>query len=165
MPRGQTFPQAWLVTDARLGNVRKLVARLPRGTGVLVRQHELARGERVRLLRGLRLVGRVRGLRIVDEAERGSARVHDAREIRLARLGGARLMLLSPLFATRTHPGAVPLPRMRAAALARLAGRPLLALGGMDARRFRLVRGLGFDGWAGVDAWGGSRAGVTGAAP
>ena len=120
---------------------------------MLVTQHELPRGERVRLLRGLRRVGRTRGLRIVDEADGGSARVHDAREIRRARMVGMKLMLLSPVFATRTHPGWVPLPRMRAAALARLAGRPLLALGGMDARRFRLVRGLGFDGWAGVDGW------------
>jgi thiamine-phosphate pyrophosphorylase len=42
---------------------------------------------------------------------------------------------------------------MRAAALARLAGRPLLALGGMDARRYAVVRRLGFDGWAAIDAW------------
>jgi thiamine-phosphate pyrophosphorylase len=42
---------------------------------------------------------------------------------------------------------------MRAAALVRLAGRNAIALGGMDARRFRLVRRLGFQGWAGIGAW------------
>lgn len=42
---------------------------------------------------------------------------------------------------------------MRAAALARLAGRGLIALGGMDARRYATIARLGFDGWAGIDAF------------
>jgi thiamine-phosphate pyrophosphorylase len=42
---------------------------------------------------------------------------------------------------------------MRAAALARLAGRKLVALGGMDERRFRRVERLGFVGWAGISAF------------
>jgi thiamine-phosphate pyrophosphorylase len=42
---------------------------------------------------------------------------------------------------------------MRAAALVRLAGPTAIALGGMDERRFRGVRALGFQGWAGIDAW------------
>jgi thiamine-phosphate pyrophosphorylase len=42
---------------------------------------------------------------------------------------------------------------MRAAALARLGGRNLLALGGMNARRFRRIERLGFYGWAAIDAF------------
>jgi thiamine-phosphate pyrophosphorylase len=57
------------------------------------------------------------------------------------------------MFATRTHPEMRPLPRMRAAALVRLTGRKAIALGGMNESRFRQVRALGFQGWAGIDAW------------
>jgi thiamine-phosphate pyrophosphorylase len=42
---------------------------------------------------------------------------------------------------------------MRAAALARLGGRSLLALGGMDARKFARIGRLGFRGWAGISAF------------
>jgi thiamine-phosphate pyrophosphorylase len=42
---------------------------------------------------------------------------------------------------------------MRAAALARLAGRRLIALGGMDARKFARIENLGFRGWAGISAF------------
>jgi thiamine-phosphate pyrophosphorylase len=42
---------------------------------------------------------------------------------------------------------------MRAAALARLARRRLVALGGMDARRYAKIARLGFSGWAGIDAY------------
>jgi hypothetical protein len=42
---------------------------------------------------------------------------------------------------------------MRAAALARLAGRRLFALGGLDAKRYATLARLGFIGWAGISAW------------
>jgi thiamine-phosphate pyrophosphorylase len=101
----------------------------------------------------LRLIARSRGLTMINE-ERGEAgRVHNPAEIRRARLRGTRLLLLSPMFATRSHPDWAPIPRMRAAALVRLAGKPLLALGGMNATRYAKVGGLGFDGWAAIDAW------------
>jgi thiamine-phosphate pyrophosphorylase len=150
----QTIPRQWLVTDERLNRqLLALVARLPRGSGILFRHHGLARGERQRLYTRLRPSARSRSLLLVDEAKGRTARVHDPVEIRQARLRGAQLLFVSPLFGTRTHPEMQPLPRMRAAALVRLAGRNAIALGGMDARRFRLVRRLGFQGWAGIDAW------------
>jgi thiamine-phosphate pyrophosphorylase len=90
---------------------------------------------------------------VVDGQEGGAARVHDARQLRQAALGGARLLLLSPIFKTRSHPTWRPLPRMRAAALLRLARAPVIALGGMDSRRFAQVAPLGFQGWAGIDAF------------
>ncbi|HVM37217.1 MAG TPA: thiamine phosphate synthase [Sphingomicrobium sp.] len=147
MQRRQSLPVAWLITDARIGApLESLARRLPRGSGLILR-------DGAELTPRLRLIARRRSLALVDERQRGAARVHDPREIRRERLAGRRLLLLSPLFETRSHPDWRPLPRMRAAALTRLAGRPLLALGGMDARRFRSVRKLGFDGWAAIDAW------------
>lgn len=147
-------PTAWLITDERLGSdLLRLVARLPRGTGVLVRQHDLPRSERAALLRKLRRAAARRGLVLVDEAEGTVARVHSAREIARARLRGAEFLFLSPLFATRSHADWKALPRMKAAALARLAAPGVLALGGMDPQRFRRVAPLGFAGWAGIDGW------------
>ena len=156
-PRHPAFPAAWLITDERLGHgLLARLRRLDRGTGVLVRHHHLPPGERRMLLRQVRLVARARGLTVVDEAEGKVARVHSARELRRALPKGPDLLFLSPLFPTRTHPDWRPLHHMRAAALARLAGRPVLALGGMDARRYDRVRALGFAGWGGIDAWQGS---------
>ena len=147
-------PTAWLITDERLGpELLRLIAKLPRRTGVLVRHHDLPARERAALLRKIRKVAASRELVIVDEAGGSAARTHSPKEIARARLGGAALLLISPVYGTRSHPEWRPLPRMRAAALARLAGRRAIALGGMDARRFRTIAPLGFTGWAGIDAW------------
>ncbi|HET9811098.1 MAG TPA: hypothetical protein VFP53_05315 [Sphingomicrobium sp.] len=90
---------------------------------------------------------------MLDETDREFVRVHDRRELRQALLKRTPLILLSPLNRTRSHPGRQPIPRMRAAALARLGGRRLLGLGGMDESKFRRIEPLGFRGWAGIDAW------------
>jgi thiamine-phosphate pyrophosphorylase len=79
--------------------------------------------------------------------------VHNVRELPGALLARTPLILLSPLYPTSSHPGWKPIPRMRAAALARLGERKLLALGGMDARKYALVKRLGFRGWAGISAF------------
>ena len=156
----QSLPEEWLVTDERLGDaLLPVAARLPRGSGIIFRHHSLSPGDRAHLLRRLRRIAAAKGLTILDEASGEAARVHDMSEIRQARLRGARLLLISPLFPTRSHPDRRPLSRMHAAALARHARGPVLALGGMDARRFARVKALGFHGWAAIDAWleGGSR--------
>jgi thiamine-phosphate pyrophosphorylase len=63
------------------------------------------------------------------------------------------MILLSPIYETRSHTDWKPLPRMQASALARLADRRLIALGGMNARRYARVAPLGFIGWAGISAF------------
>jgi thiamine-phosphate pyrophosphorylase len=147
------YPTQWLISDPRLGDLLAIARRLPRGTGILLRHHHLPAGERRRLLRQLRRMAPRRGLMVIDEAAGTTARVHDSREIRQARLSGARHLFLSPLFRTRSHPDWPALPRMRAAALARLGRGQLLALGGVNAERFRRLRSLGFLGWGGIDGW------------
>lgn len=153
-PRQTAVPRQWLVTDERIGEALwPAVRRLPRGSGILFRHYSLSSGERQRMLARLRRTARARGLVVIDEAVGAAARVHDAKELRQARLSGSRLIFLSPVYPTRSHPEWTALPRMRAAALARLAGRRAIALGGMTARRFSRVKRLGFVGWAGIDAW------------
>ncbi|MEM6289113.1 MAG: thiamine phosphate synthase [Bacteroidota bacterium] len=68
------------------------------------------------------------------------ASAHDAAELRAATEAGADYVTLSPIFATRTHPEAVPLgiPALRAAVDA--ASVPVLALGGLTPARARDVR-------------------------
>jgi thiamine-phosphate pyrophosphorylase len=66
---------------------------------------------------------------------------------------GAAILFVSPVFPTRSHPGAPPLGPMRAARIGRGLGLMVIGLGGMTARRWGRVRRLGFDGWAGIDAW------------
>ena len=90
---------------------------------------------------------------MIKEAGGAVARVHDACELRRALVKGTPLIFVSALYPTRSHPGRPPLPRMRAATLARLSPRPLFALGGMDANKFQRIRRLGFYGWGGIDAW------------
>jgi thiamine-phosphate pyrophosphorylase len=74
-------------------------------------------------------------------------------ELRGALLARRPIILLSPLHWTRSHPDWAPIPHLRAAALARLSGRRLIALGGMDSKRYARIAPLGFIGWAGISAF------------
>lgn len=66
---------------------------------------------------------------------------------------GADAVFVSPVFATRSHPGAEVLGVQGAERIARGLRVPVIALGGMDAARFGELDG--FYGWAAIDAWGG----------
>ena len=142
----QTTPVAWMIIadEAGLG----MVARLPRGAGLLLLS-PVSLGVRKRTRR----LAVARGLALVEESQRIARRVHNSRELRDALLQRAPLILISPLYPTSTHPEWRPLPRMRAAALVRLGGRRLLALGGMNPKRYAAVAALGFRGWAGISAF------------
>lgn len=155
------------MTDERLGDsLWAALARLPRGAGVVFRHHATPAAERRRLFAAVARVCRARRLVLVTAGSRRLGRgpthgrhgsltwpAHDRREAVAAVRAGARAVFVSPVFATRSHPGAAPLGPLRAAAVAR--GLPVtrIALGGMDAHRFRRLRALGFDGWAAIDAW------------
>lgn len=164
-----TLPSLWLMTDERLSDgLWAALARLPRGAGVVFRHHATPPAERRRLFTAVTRRCRARGLVLVTAGGewlgRGAAvthggrgqltgSAHDRREAVAAARAGARLVFVSPVFATRSHPGAPALGPLRAATVAR--GLPVvrIALGGMDARRFRQLRALGFHGWAAIDAW------------
>jgi thiamine-phosphate pyrophosphorylase len=148
MTRRQTMPEQWFVAHARSRELWATLGKLPRGSGVIVTLR-MSSSER----RRLRHLSRVRGLTVVMEQSRVARRVHDIRELRQALLRRTPLILLSPIYPTRTHPHWAPLPRLRAAALARLADRRLIGLGGMDPKRYSALRALGFSGWAGISAF------------
>jgi len=170
MPRRHPLPRLWLMTDERMGDgLWEALARLPRGSGVVFRHYGLPPAERralfVRVLRAAkrrRLVvvragsepmrgesgvhgGRGRGLR--------TAPAHDRREAVTAIRAGADALFVSPAFPTRSHPGARALGRLRFGQLVRGLDVPVIALGGMDARRARSLRPFGIHGWAAIDAW------------
>ena len=168
--RHPPVPTRWLMTDERMGEgLWRAIRRLPRGGGVIFRHHATAAAERRRLFARVRQITRVRDLvllragpnRLPGEqgvhGRRGGGIVtwpaHDRREARRALVAGAYAVFVSPVFPTRSHPGAPSLGARRAARIAR--GMPVarIALGGMDETRFRWLKARGFDGYAGIDCW------------
>lgn len=165
-------PDRWLMTDERQGEALwHALERLPRGSGIVFRHHATPAPERARLFAQVAAVARRRGLVLVRagatrfrgesgcHARRGSGLVtwpaHTRREAIAAVRAGATLVFVSPLFATRSHPGARALGPLRAAAIARGLPVAVIALGGVDERRYRRqLRALGFAGYAAIDAWG-----------
>jgi thiamine-phosphate pyrophosphorylase len=110
-------------------------------------------GEEIRIPADGRHVSGRRGARS-GFTSRGllTASVHNMSELARAHQIGANLIFLSPVFATRSHPGAPSLGTIRFATLARLSGPPVIALGGMTPKRFRRLAPLGAYGWAAIDA-------------
>ena len=166
MPRRHPLPTIWLMTDERIGDLLGAVRRLPRGAGVVFRHYATPAGERRRLWRAVRRIARARGLVLVragaeplpgemgvyGRASGDGVRTwpaHDRREALAGKRAGAEALFVSPVFATRSHPGAAALGARRARAIGAGLGMPLVALGGVDARRFRSLRG--FAGWAAID--------------
>lgn len=171
----QSFPNLWLVSDARNdAALDRALVRLPRGSGFIYRHYHLPPTERVARFRRLARLARARGHVVVlaDSAltarEWGAdgiygaplslyprrddllrlATVHSLAEIAQARRTGAHAVLLSPAFATRTHPGAPSLGPVRWRRLAAQAGLPVIALGGMNPRS---ARRLDWPHWAAID--------------
>jgi thiamine-phosphate pyrophosphorylase len=157
------------MTDERLGDgLWAALRRLPPGSGVVFRHYATPVRERRRLFRRVVRIARVRGLVVVRAGERagfgedgvhGRARggglrtapAHDRREAVAAVRRGAEVVFVSPVFGTRSHPGAEALGVRKARQITQELPVVVIALGGMGARRFRRV--TGFDGWAAIDAW------------
>lgn len=78
------------------------------------------------------------------------ASCHDARELAQALASGADFATLSPVAATATHPGAVPLGWAAFGALAEAASLPVYALGGMSAADEAQARAMGGQGVSGI---------------
>lgn len=164
MPRRHPLlPTIWLMTDERMGEgLWDALERLPAGAGVVFRHYGVAPDERRRILASVRRIARRRRLVLVLAGAGGAhnqrtrtltAAAHSRREAIAAIRAGARLVFVSPIFATRSHPGAPTLGRSRLGLMIRGLGVPIVALGGMDAQKARGLKRLGIHGWAAIDAW------------
>jgi thiamine-phosphate pyrophosphorylase len=156
-PRHPTLPRIWLVTDARNdARLEQAIRNLPRGSGVIFRHYHLPDGPRAARLAQVRKACRRYGHRLElsgngygpPAPHRRLATAHSLHEIGRANRLRAEAVLLSPVYSTRSHPGAAALGRVRFLMLAQQALCPVIALGGMNPRRFR---GLPVHGWAAID--------------
>jgi thiamine-phosphate pyrophosphorylase len=172
--RHPPLPDIWLVSDARNDTrLEKVLKRLPRGSGLIFRHYHLARSERRRRWSRLARIARARGHVVALAWTVGGARqwradaaygppqglaqgpalmrlvtAHSLREIGMARRARAAAILLSPVFATRSHPGARVLGPVRFRLLAARANVRVIALGGMSRRR---AAALAWKKWAAID--------------
>lgn len=80
-----------------------------------------------------------------------SVAAHGAMAVRRAEAVGADVVLLSPVFPTRSHPGAAVLGAVRFASTARSGGLPVVALGGITAATVKALDGTGAWGVAAID--------------
>ncbi|WP_404335863.1 thiamine phosphate synthase [Sphingomonas sp. MMS12-HWE2-04] len=170
MPRRHPLPTLWLMTDERMGDALwEALGRLPRGAGVVFRHYGLPLAERRALFARVSRIARRRGLVLVRAGTvplGKAAGVHGARGLGLrtrpahsrsdaiaALRAGADALFVSPVFATRSHPGARALEPLRFALLVRGLHIPIIALGGMTSERFKRLKPMGIHGWAAIDAW------------
>ena len=168
------WPKVWLVSDARNDALlERVLARLPRGSGLVFRHYHLPEPERrvrfallARIARRhghcLALSGPARlARRWGADAAYGSPRqlargpalprlvtAHSLAEVARARRARASAVVISPVHPTRSHPGAKALGPLRFRRLAARAGGPVIALGGMDKKRGKT---LGSVAWAAID--------------
>ena len=173
MAQDQSVPDLWLLSDARNDHVLEAaIGRLPPGSGFVFRHYHLTAGQRAArfsaILPLLRSAGHWAILsgdpataeawgadgvygRLEAAAPRGLrwiATAHNADEIADAHAKGASAIMVSPVFPTRSHPGAETLGGERFRELANLSTIPVIALGGMNAER---ALTLGWPRWAGID--------------
>lgn len=173
MTHAKTLPALWLLSDERNDAVLEdAIRRLPPGSGFVFRHYHLDADVRAtrfaQLLPLLRSAGHwaivsgslrtaaawgadgVYGGRgsIAPAAFRWIATAHNEAEIADANQYGASAVMLSPVFPTRSHPGAETLGAARFRELAALSAIPVIALGGMTAERARI---LDWPRWAAID--------------
>jgi thiamine-phosphate pyrophosphorylase len=165
----QSLPRIWLMTDERMGDdIWDGLHRLPKGGGIIFRHYSLGQKERAALFSRVRRIARKRrhilvlAGQAIGRADGRHARVapglwtapvHNTAERMSAERAGAGLLFVSPVYATRSHPGAKPLGRVRLGMLIRGAKLPVIALGGMDARKAKSLKSLNIYGWAAIDAF------------
>jgi thiamine-phosphate pyrophosphorylase len=174
------LPTLWLVTDwRRLPNPLPAARALPRGAGVILRHYEDP--NRRLIAATLAQLCRQRGLVLLVAGDAGLAAAVGAAGVHLPEAAGRQVMalrrrrpgwvislaahslpallrargadfaLLSPVFATGSHPGASALGPLRFTALCRRSPVPVLALGGMNQAAAVRLRGAGQAGFAAID--------------
>lgn len=175
MTKGYPLPDFWLLSDERNDAVlAEALERLPRGSGFVYRHYHLPPVERYDRFRALLRRARARRHLVIlaDSAQTAAewgahgiygaplmlgprragliaiATAHDLREIGQANRIQADLLMLSPVFPTRSHPVAKTLGPLGFRLLAEHAQMPVIALGGMTGLR---ARGLHWPRWAAID--------------
>jgi len=174
MKSRQTLPHLWLLSDARNdASLARCLKHMPRGSGFIFRHYHLPPQGRRRRFRMLSRLARRYGHTVVlagetrlamawradgaygpTKALKNASRIlrlataHDFAEIGQANRSRADALLLSPVFPTRSHPGAQPLGPTRFRLLAARSRIPVIALGGMTADR---ARRLAWPAWAAID--------------
>lgn len=172
--RHPPLPAVWLVTDRRNDDrLEQALRRLPRGSGLVFRHYHLETAARRARFRALARIARQRGHSVVlagsaREARRWGAdgaygalaslargshlirlmTAHSLREVGMTQRARAQAIVLSPVFPTRSHPGAGTLGPVRFRLLARHSQAPVIALGGMNRHRARSMK---WKNWAAID--------------
>lgn len=173
------LPSVWWMTDeTRVRDPSRVLARLPRGTAVILRHY--GQRDRDRLAAKMARACRRLGLLLVIAATWRLAAAVGARGLHLpehvplepgarlwlrrskvltmaahgprglARAAHADAALLSPINPTSSHPGRKALGVARAALMARAARKPVIALGGVGPRHLGALKRRGFAGVAGI---------------
>jgi thiamine-phosphate pyrophosphorylase len=172
MSRRQYLPNLWLLSDARNdARLETALAALPPASGFVYRHYHLPPDERQARFKALKAVadavGHITILAAPDalalqwgaQGTYGPARApapgllrlataHDQAELALANAMRADGVFLSPVFPTRTHPGARTLGVREFHRLAASSRVPVIALGGMDEARARELR---WPRWGAID--------------
>jgi thiamine-phosphate pyrophosphorylase len=78
--------------------------------------------------------------------------VHSLAAVMRARTLPVDAIFLSPIFATKSHPGGAALTALRASIIARASGKPVYALGGINGRNASLLACDAFSGIAAIGA-------------
>lgn len=173
--RQRRWPRAWLMTDERMGEqLWTAIDRLPvKHSGIVFRHYGAA--NRAALAGRIAELCNRRSLTLAVAGDVELARslqadlvhnpaelppdlpfsraVHSLEQAEAARADGAALVFVSPVYPTRSHPGRKPLYRPLAVRIAKAAGVPAIALGGMNSLKAARLQREGFCGWAGIDAW------------
>ncbi|MEL7687068.1 thiamine phosphate synthase [Citromicrobium bathyomarinum] len=170
----QPLPHLWLLSDARNDAlIEDALARLPGGSGFVFRHYHLPQEERRARFEMLRSICRSMNHCTILSGPAETARhwgadgvygaptalddaadmlriatAHDEAEIAAAERTVADAVMLSPVYATRSHPDGEALGPDRFRALAGSTRLPVIALGGMTPER---ARTLGVSRWAAID--------------
>jgi len=174
------LPRLWLMTDETRGDAEAAMATLPPGAAIIFRHygaphrealgahlHNIARdhGHLFLVAGDPRLAARLRvdGFHAPEALAhriplarrllpRGlvTMTAHGARALTTAQRYRPDALILSPVFATASHPGAQPLGPLRFSALAHTIDLPVIALGGMNAARFARLKGSRAQGYASI---------------
>jgi len=156
LPRGAALVfRAFGAADAEARGARLLAIARQRGLVLLI-------GADARLAARLgahgvhlpeRLAHRARRLKAAHPGWIVTAAAHSARAARLALAAGADAAVVSTVFPSRSASAGAPMGALRLAILVRRADGPVYALGGVDNKKARLLKGTGVAGLAAVEAF------------